>query len=64
MPDWSKTEAFQAADTAWSAELVRLFGAEAGDVRYTPRGRGEEGTELRKLYEARDSARIAWEAKP
>lgn len=55
------TAAFQTADDAWSAELRRQFGKQSGDVRYTPVGHGAAGTHLRRLYEARDAARIAWE---
>lgn len=53
--------AFNAADAAWSAEIKRVFGAKNQDARYYPRGKGEPGSELRRLYEARDAARIAWE---
>ena len=45
-----------AADEAWSAELRRLFGAKAGDVRYTKRGEGEPGSELRRLHDAKIAA--------
>ncbi len=38
------------ADRRWSAELSRLFGKQAGDVRYTKRGEGEPGTELNAAY--------------
>lgn len=55
------TRAFTAADHAWSRELRSLFGKEAGDVRYTKIGRGAEGSELRRLHDARDAARVAWE---
>lgn len=51
---------FQQADDAWSAELHRVFGNDAGQARYEPRGTGEPGTELRRLYEARTAARAAW----
>jgi len=51
---------FQAADDAWSAELHRRFGREAGDARYGPRGKGEEGSELRRLHDAREAARAVW----
>lgn len=61
MPNWSLTEPFQIADDAWSAELHRRFGKNAGDVRYTPQGRGEFETTLRALYEKREAARRAWE---
>lgn len=40
------------ADDAWHAELVKQFGKQAGDKRYTKEGKGEAGTELRRLYEA------------
>lgn len=49
-----------AADEAWSAELHRLFGSDAGDVRYTRRGKGDPGSRLRELYDAFDKARDAW----
>lgn len=54
--------AFDAADAAWQAELEAAFGKAAGDARYQPHGRGAEGTALRATYEAREAARIAWEA--
>lgn len=54
--------AFNAADAAWSAEIVRVFGKKNQDARYYPRGKGEPGSELRRLYDARDAARRAWEA--
>jgi hypothetical protein len=50
----------QTTDDAWSAELQRLFGKRAGDVRYTKQGKGEPGTELRRLYDAREAARRAY----
>jgi hypothetical protein len=52
--------AFQAADDAWQAELSRVWGKNAGDIRYTPYARGDAGTELRRLYEARMTASNAW----
>lgn len=52
---------FDLAERAWSAELSAQFGRHAGDVRYTPAGRGADGTHLRRLHDARDAARIAWE---
>lgn len=59
-------EASVAADDAWSAELIRVFGPEGQRrERYLPQGRGEEGSELRRLYEAKAAAaeaeRSAWE---
>jgi hypothetical protein len=41
-----------AADKAWSTELVRVFGKQAGDKRYTKEGKGAEGSELRRLHDA------------
>jgi len=47
--------AWVAADDAWQAELERLFGANAGEVRYTAQGR--TGPTLAPLYaEARRAA--------
>lgn len=40
--------AFCKADNAWQAELDRLFGDRAGDVRYTEAGR--TGPTLAPLY--------------
>jgi|KBSMisStandDraft_5_1062788.scaffolds.fasta_scaffold67902_5 hypothetical protein len=51
---------FQDADDAWSAELVLTFGKSAGQARYEARGRGAEGSELRRLHDAREAARAAW----
>lgn len=56
----SEHVAAQTTDDAWSAELQHLFGKRAGDVRYTLEGRGEIGSELRRLYEAREAARRAY----
>lgn len=53
--------AFQAADDAWSVELRKAFGKQAGDIRYTPRGKGDHGTALRAAYDAREAARIAFD---
>lgn len=53
--------AFAAADKAWSAELERVFGRDAGTARYQPRGKGEDGSELRRLHDAFTATRIAWE---
>lgn len=55
------TMAFLRADDAWGDELRRVFGREAGDVRYMPPARGEPGTRLRELHDAREAAREAWE---
>jgi hypothetical protein len=52
--------AAMATDERWSAELAKAFGKQAGDVRYTVRGRGGEGTELRAAYDAHVEAQMAW----
>lgn len=44
-------QAWIAADAVWSEELRRQFGRDAGDIRYTGRGRGLEGSELRRLHD-------------
>lgn len=55
--------AFLAADDAWSHELLRVFGKrDCGDKRYLPEGRGNPGTKLRRLHDARDKAMRAWDA--
>lgn len=41
-------QTYLTADRAWSAELQRLFGRNAGDVRYTEQGR--TGPTLAPLY--------------
>jgi hypothetical protein len=53
--------AAQVTDDAWGAELRKLFGKRAGDVRYTSQGKGEPDSTLRQLYEAREAARIAYD---
>lgn len=47
---------FDQADNAWSKKLPKVPNA-----RYLPIGKGDPGTSLRKLYDARESAREAWE---
>jgi hypothetical protein len=61
-PYTAELKPFQDADDAWSAELHRVFGKQAGDARYTARGKGDEGSELRRLHDVREAARLAWEA--
>lgn len=51
-----------AADQAWGDELRRLFGKNAGDIRYTKRGQGEPGSELRRLHDAKLAADAALRA--
>lgn len=53
-------QAFRLADDEWKRQLEEVFGRAAGDARYDERGRGEEGTPLRRAYDDRDAARIAW----
>ena len=54
-------EAANAADDAYGAELRRLFGKRAGDVRYTARGAGEPGSALRLLHDTKLAAdRVAY----
>jgi hypothetical protein len=54
---------FLDADTEWSKELLRQFGRGAGDARYEKRGKGDQGSTLRKLHDAREDARHEWEAR-
>jgi hypothetical protein len=42
-----------AADAAYGAELRRLFGARAGDLRYARAGAGLPGSALRRLSDAK-----------
>lgn len=53
-------DCFQKADDEWSAELKRLFGKRAGDVRYTKEGEGAAGSRLRALYEEFKIAQRDW----
>lgn len=53
--------AWLAADEAWSAEGIRIFGKAWGDRRYTTAGQGGANTELRKHYEAFHKWRMEWE---
>lgn len=59
-PYTPQLEPFQKADDAWDNELVRVFGRNAGQARYEPRGRGDEGSTLRLLHDIREAARSAW----
>jgi hypothetical protein len=52
-------DAFVANDAAWQAELTRLFGENAGDVRYTPESK--VGT-LAPLWAAFVATNNAWYA--
>lgn len=55
----AKIAAFQAADDAWFECLTRHFGNNAGEARYDRRGRGVDGSPLRKLWLARMEAQAA-----
>lgn len=46
------------ADNAWQAELVRRFGKNAGDVRYTEKG--QSGPILGPLFQNARRAADAW----
>ncbi len=52
--------AFEAADSAWTAAVVALCGKDAGTLRYTYVARGEPGSELRALFDARAAAHNVW----
>lgn len=52
-----------AADAAWMAEIKKAFPRlRAGDVRYTCKAHGEEGTALRAAYDNFRLALDAWHA--
>jgi hypothetical protein len=53
---------FQDADDAWGAELRRVFGKRSAEARYTDLGKGEEGSELRRLHDIRMAAQRRWHA--
>jgi hypothetical protein len=40
-----------AAEDAWHNELVKQFGKQAGDKRYTKEAKGEPGSKLRQLHD-------------
>lgn len=61
-PFTPELKVFEATDKAWSRELTRLFGKNAGDYRYRPIGKGDPGSKLRTLHDNREAARLAWEA--
>ena len=53
--------AYFLAERAWEIELDAQFGKDAGDARYYAIGRGEPGSKLRELCDARDAAMAEWE---
>ena len=59
-PYTPELQPFQEADDAWSAELRRVFGKDSGQARYEPRGKGTDGSALRRLHDAREAARSLW----
>jgi hypothetical protein len=59
-PYTAELKPFQDADDAWSVELQRCFGKNAGQARYEPRGKGDEGSKLRKLHDLRMIAQSTW----
>ncbi|WP_311275730.1 hypothetical protein [Methylobacterium sp. WCS2018Hpa-22] len=63
-PALASTEAdLIAADAEWIAELASVFGSDRIDEMAAQRaGRGEGGSRLRHLYDARESALAAWRA--
>jgi hypothetical protein len=59
--DLTKAEAyaaFEATDTAWQAELTRVFGKDAYVARYLKDGRGTFEDALGVAFLARDKARL------
>jgi hypothetical protein len=54
-------QAQNAADEAWMAEVVVVFGRDAGLARFQERANGEPGTRLRELYNRFVAAREAYE---
>lgn len=53
-------KAFAEADDRFSRALFKSFGKRAGDVRYTPEGKGEAGTVLRMIHDLRAAAQQVW----
>jgi hypothetical protein len=52
-----------AADKAWMAEVVAVFGErEAGMARFEERANGEPGSRLRELYNAYVATRDAYKS--
>ena len=54
---------FQHADNEWQKELVRQFRRDACNARYENRGKGEIGSALRQMHDAREFARQEWEVR-
>lgn len=61
---WELAEIANAADEAWSEAVISAFPKRhACDVRYTAAARGEPGSELRELWEAKRAADEAQHAE-
>lgn len=58
----SALQTYSKAEALWDAALEAKYGDDAGDARYDERGKGEEGSALRKLYDAYMAANNAWHA--
>ncbi len=58
----SANRAMQSADDAWSVELRKTFGRNAGNARYTQQGMGAPGTQLRSTYYGFMGASMEWHA--
>lgn len=56
-------KSFLLADQQWSSELHRLFGKDAGTIRYRRQGEGEPGTALNRLYLEWEKAGMTWRFK-
>lgn len=55
-------QAFFATDDAWQKEIDRTLRGVV-NARYLPIGRGEPGSSLRQLYDAKVAAFNAWRSK-
>lgn len=53
-------EEFGKHNDAWSDELERIYGTDAGTARYDGRGKGEPGSRLNDLYIEYHHARAEW----
>lgn len=53
---------FEKADAEWTRHLRLSFAADSRNARYEKRGRGTEGSDLRKAYDAREAARQTYAA--
>jgi hypothetical protein len=56
-------EACRVADDAWEGELKRVFGNEFALARGDERSKGENGSRLRDLYDAREKVVAVWNAR-